>query len=96
VTAWNHRAPWTSFRFDARTQGGWSLDPGGGAPREGDRPLLLGQALGELLGVRDSCFGHSTLLGRERPICERGKLDDLGLVVWLSSVTSQRHDNSER
>ena len=78
------RAARTSLRLDARTQAGRRLDPGHGAPRQGDRPLLLGQPFGKLRRRSDLCLERRTTLRRKRAVRERRELGDL-LAAVLSS-----------
>ena len=71
------RAARTSWLLDARSQGRRGLDLGCGGARELDRPLLLGEAVGQLRRLRDSRLERGAPLRRERPVCERRQLDDL-------------------
>ena len=83
----------------ARSAAGAST-PFHSAPRERDRPLLLGKSVGELRGRSDSRLERDTLLRRERPVGERRQLGDLPIAALVFSTTSHRHGtkkgNAER
>ena len=81
----------TSLRLDARPQRRRRLDLVRGAPRERDRPLLLGEPVGELRRRRDSRLERGTTLRRERPVRERRQLGDLLTAGLVFSTTSHRH-----
>ena len=48
-----------------------------GAPRERDRPLLLGELLGKLRRRRDSRLERGAAIRRKRPVRERRQLGEL-------------------
>ena len=65
-----------SLRLDARPKGRGRLDPVYSAPRERDRPPLLGKPLGKLRRRRDSRLECGTTIRRERPVRERRQFGD--------------------
>jgi hypothetical protein len=92
--ALQRRAARPSLRLDVGSQTGGRLDGGGGAPRQCDRPLLLGEPVGELRRGGDPCLERGATLRRERAVCERRQLGVL-LTSWLVfSASSHRHDSS--
>ena len=70
------------------------------APRERDRPLLLGESVGKLRRRSHSRLERDTPLRRERPVRERRQLGDLPITGLVFSTTSHRHrtakGNAER
>ena len=89
------RAARTSLRLDARPQGRRRLDLVRGAPRERDRPLLLGEPVGKLRGRCDSRLERGTPLRRERPVRERRQLGDLPIAGLVFSTASHRHGTAK-
>ena len=92
------RRPWAraSRRLDARSQGRRRLDLGSGALDECDRPLLLGEQVGELRRLGDLCLERGTALRRKRTVRERRQLDDLGATGFVLSSASHRHCTGNR
>jgi hypothetical protein len=88
------------LRFDACPQARRRFDLVRGAPRECDRMLLLGKAIGELRRRSDACLERSTTLRRQRAVSKRRQLGDLTAVRLVLATTSHRHGttngNSER
>ena len=84
-----------SLRFDARSQRRRRLDTVGGAPRESDRPLLLGKLVGELRRRRDPCLERATTPGGHRPVRKGRQLGDLLIAGLVFSTTFQRHGRTK-
>ena len=78
----------TSLSLDARPQSRRRLHLVRGTPRERDRPLLLGESVGELRRRRHSCLERRATLRRERSVRERRQLDELLRAVLVFSTTS--------
>jgi hypothetical protein len=95
-----HRQTARSWRLDSRSQARRGLDLGCGGPHELDCPLLLGKPIGKLRRLRDLCLERSPTRRRERPVRERGELDDLLTGVIVLSTASyghgSTHGNAER
>ena len=62
------RAANASLSLDALTQSRRRLDLGRSTPGKRDRPLLLGEPIGELRGRGHSCLELRATPGRERPV----------------------------
>jgi hypothetical protein len=84
----------TPSHIDARSQRRGRFDLSRSAPRERDRPLLLGEPVGELRRRRDSRLECGTTLRRQRPVGKRRQLGELLTAVLVSWTTSQRHGNT--
>jgi hypothetical protein len=54
--------------------------------------LLFGQTIGQLGGCVDLRLELGPTIRRERPVGERGKLDDLLIVLYVLSSAPHRHD----
>jgi hypothetical protein len=63
------------------------LDLGRGAPRQRDRPLVLGESIGGLRRGGDACLERGATPGRERAVRERGQR---GVLVTVGLVFSTR------
>ncbi len=79
------------MRLEAGPQAGRRLDPGAGAAGERERPLLLGEQVGELGGGGDPRLERRPAGRRERPVGKRGQLGDLAAAGLGFSTTSHRH-----
>ncbi len=82
--------------LDVLTQGRGRVDAGGGAPRESDRALLLGEPVGELARRSNAGLEHCSTIRRERPVSECRQLGDVGIACLLTSSKSHRHTGTLR
>ena len=71
------RARRAALRLDRGAEAGRRLDLRRRAPRERDRALLLGEAVGQLGRLRRPCLELGSTMGRQRAVGERRQLGDL-------------------
>jgi hypothetical protein len=81
--------------LDALSERRRRLDLCSSAADERDRPLLLGETVGQLRVRRDACFEDGATLRRERPVRERSELGDLLTARFVFSTAPYRHDSSK-
>ena len=87
-TTRHFRAAPASLSLDARPQSRRCLHLFRRTPHERDRPLLLGESVGELRRRRHLCLERRATLRRERSVRKRRQLDDLLRAVLVFSTTS--------
>ena len=75
------------LRIDSRPEAVRRPHLSGCAPCESDRPLLLGEPIGELGRRGDLCLKLCPALRRERSVCKGSEFDDL-LTVGFSVVSA--------
>ena len=83
-----------SLRVDPRAQAGGASTSVGGALRERDRTLLLGEPVGELRRRRHPRLERGAPLRRKRSVRERRQLGELLIAALLvPSALPHRHSN---
>jgi hypothetical protein len=79
------------LRIDAHPKAVGCLNISGRLPSKSDRPLLLGEAIGQLWGCCDLRVEFCSTLRGKRSVCERSQLDDLLIAGLVSATTSYGH-----